>query len=326
VLANLWSLFVIFVLLTIWLIVYSFNERLRGWVVPTFAVLAIAINLGLIIHRISREETNQYMAEHDTQHAYQYPTTTNTVEVAMTEGMRATVSLPTNGHDPEFMVVVNEYGEIQHSRYNPVTETIDARIRTSGTYTLVENEISFTDIEDKSQLMQNAIRQLTSRGIMQGTIEGYFHPSDPISRTDVVATVIMAFDMLDFDAYTTFTDVSPHAWYYLAIATAEQENLVAGFEDSTFRGQMYIPKDQLVVLSANTLIEQMGYHVPGDIEYFLSDFLDRDELARWSEDGIALSTAANVLIHRVDSMFAPTSTMTRGDAAIILYRVFSRVW
>jgi len=324
VLSNLWSVLVIIILIIIWLIVAATGERLRRWVVPTIAIIALATNVTLILLRSAPESgaaAAYSSAEPNETTAY-----TDAVQVTMSEGMRATLSLPVNGANPDYLVLVNQEGELQHSRYNPVTGNIDARIRESGTYTLIENEVSFNDIEDKSQLIQHAIRQLASRGIMQGVTEGYFYPDAPISRTDVVATIIMAFDMLDMEARSTFTDINPHAWYYLAIATAQEIGLIEGFADDTFRGDIDIPKAQLVVMSANTLMEQMGYHVPADIEEILTQFLDRDQIARWSEGGIALAANANVLIHRADGMFAPGSVMTRGDAAIILYRVFSRVW
>ena len=174
--------------------------------------------------------------------------------------------------------------------------------------------------------MQDAILRLASRGIMRGTAYGYFYPDAPISRGDLVTAIVMAFDLLDLNASSTFTDIGPTDWYFRAIATAEQEGLISGFPDGTFRGNIDIPKDQLTVISANTLIERMGYFVPADIEAYLAAFIDRYEIAYWSEGGIALATQANVIIRRVDSRFAPQSSMTRGDAAIVLDRVFSRVW
>jgi len=314
ILSNYWFLLVIVALIIIWLVVIANGERLRGWVIPIFILLALAANVTFIILRISSGSKAP-----TTLYAY-------AVEVTMSDGMRATLSLSPNGTNPDYLVLINENGEIQHSRYNPTTGNIDARIRECGIYMLTTNETNFNDINDRSQLMQHAIRQLATRNIMQGTVEGYFYPDDPISRTDVVTTIIYAFDMLDINAQTTFLDVSPHAWYYLAVATAQQMALIEGFRDDTFRGDLDIPKAQLVVMSANTLVEQMGYHVPDNIEIYLERFSDRNVLRTWSLDGIALATASNVLIHRVDGMFAPDSVMTRGDAAIILYRVFSRVW
>jgi len=125
---------------------------------------------------------------------------------------------------------------------------------------------------------------------------------------------------------SSFTDVSRNDWYYSAVATAERERLLDGFEDNTFRGNTQIPKDLMVVVTANMLIDQMGYLVPTDIEAELARYLDRNEIERWSEDGVSLATQSNVLIYRIDGLFAPKSIMTRGDAAIVLYRVFNKVW
>jgi hypothetical protein len=70
----------------------------------------------------------------------------------------------------------------------------------------------------------------------------------------------------------------------------------------------------------------MGYLIPSDIEAELARYADRAEIEPWSEDKIALATQSNILIYRIDGLFAPKSTMTRGDAAIVLYRVFNKVW
>jgi hypothetical protein len=334
VLANFWSVLAVIIILLVWLLVGRLGKKFRLWVVPSFMVLAITANAFTFLF-LGGNESNGYVSavfEEPNEAAAlpQAPTGeviyTDGVEVTMTEGMRATLSLPVNGQDPEFLVLVNENNEIQHSRFNPVTETIDGRIRESGTYTLRENIVSFADIDDKSQMMQDAINRLASRGIMRGTVDGYFFPDDPITRTELVSTIVMAFDMLDFAARTTFTDVSPGDWHFPAIATAQQEGLISGFPDNTFRGSLEMPKDQMTNVAANSLVERMGYRVPSEIESILVVFLDRDQLPGWAEGGIALATQTNVLIHRADGLFAPQSAMTRGDAAIVLYRVFSRVW
>ena len=314
VLSNFWFVLVIVILLIIWIIVAAKGERLRRWVIPVFALLAIITNAALVMWQMEITVRNAVAV----------------IEVNMTQGMRATVSLPANVTDPEFLVLMNENGDVMHSRYNTVTGNIDARISAGGTYFLRHNQLSFADVYDKNQHMQDAILQLASRGIMlmerPGYSRGAFYPDEPITRTELVAAIVRAFDMVDIDAQTTFTDITPDAWYYLAIATAQQEGLISGFRDGTFRGDLNIPKDQLVVMAANALVEQMGYYIPLDIESYLARFHDRDQLASWSEDGIALASSSNVLIHRTDNIFSPRSAMTRGDAAVILYRVFSRVW
>ena len=333
-LISFWSIAVVSVTFVSWLVLTRFGKKFPIYIVIAVSAVAITANVGTAWLGSNEAEqdiavigTAEYTAASIDPHDAQLDEAeTNRIEVTMTEGMRATLSLPVNGTDPEFLILFNEQGEIQNTKYNPVTGNIDANIRESGVYILREHRVNFADIENKSQLMQDAILRLTSRDIMRGTMGDYFSPDELITRAEFAAAIVMAFDMIDFDARSSFVDLSPSDWFYHAIATAEREGLIGGFEDNTFRGELDMYKDQLIVVAANTLIEQMGYHVPYDIESILSVFLDRPILAEWSEDGIALATSSNVVIFRTDSMFAPLSNKTRGDAAIVLYRVFSRVW
>jgi hypothetical protein len=248
------------------------------------------------------------------------------IEVIISDGARATVSLPAVGGDRDFLVLLDQDGVPQYSKYNPVTGMIDTGIRESGVYTLREHTVSFADVEQKSELMRNAVSQLVSRGIMSGTAETLFSPDDPITRAELVSAIVRAFDLLDISAQSSFIDLSKSDWFYAAVATAENERLIEGFEDNTFRGREELPKDQLVSLSANTMVERMGYIIPAEIEPLLARFLDRAEIAQWAEGRVALATQANIVIYRTDGMFAPESVMTRGDAAILLHRLFNKVW
>ena len=42
--------------------------------------------------------------------------------------------------------------------------------------------------------------------------------------------------------------------------------------------------------------------------------------------GISYTTRENLVVRRTDGMFNGRATMTRGDAAIILYRMFMKIW
>ena len=311
-----WSVSAMLAFMVLWGVLWLNDHKFKAWVIPTFCVLAVGANvLTYIILSgtgvpvgLGRERT------------------TDTIEVVMSEGMNAVVSLPATEAEKDTLVMFNADGEPQLSKYNPVTGTIDTSISESGVYELREYSVDFNDIEDKDAMMKEAITQLASRNIMTGNAEGAFNPDDLITRAEFISAAIRVFDMLDYDAVTGFIDVTRSDWYYHAVATAEQENLMSGYEDNTFRGDNRIPKDLMVVITANMLIEQMGYIVPADIEAELQRYLDREEIERWSEDGIALATQANILIYRIDGLFAPQSTMIRGDAAIVLYRVFNKVW
>jgi len=338
---DFWSLGVIALILIVWKVLAAYKHRFRTWVVPTFCALAIGINACTYFLPGNNEKDQaadrpaSSVAGGNTQVSSGNPGQADgadmagaaaVVEIIMSEGVRATISLPAVGGEKESLVLLNEEGIPQYSKYNPVTDMIDTRIRESGVYTLKEYTVDFVDTEQKNALVKEVISQLASRGIMTGTTDGFFFPDKPITRAELVSVIVRAFDLLDPDAVSGFADLNRNDWYYTAVATAEREGLIIGYEDNTFRGELDIPKEQLVTITANTLIERMGYIVPDEIGELLSVFPDHGEIAEWSEGRIALATQSNILIYRTDSLFAPHSIMTRGDAAIILYRVFSKVW
>ena len=304
-------------LVIVWGILASTGRKLRYWVVPTFSVLVIAANIWTL-----RQDAADAVNTRGAGYFY-------SVVVTMPPGMRATLSIPINGANPESLVLYNERGEPQLSMHNPVTDAIDARIQSGGTYALREHGLSFADIEAASPLAQQAILRLASMDIMQGITQesgDYFRPDSTITRAELAAAVVLAFNLLDTDAPNRFTDISPYYWYYHAVATADNLNLVHGFEDGTFRGGWAITKEYFVHTMAEALMVYMGYHVPADIESILARFHDRDQLNLWSVSAIALATSADILIYREDGLFAPNSVIAREDAAIMLYRFLNRLW
>jgi len=70
----------------------------------------------------------------------------------------------------------------------------------------------------------------------------------------------------------------------------------------------------------------MGYRTPAYPDGFLRRFADRDDLANWSIDDLALAARENLIIRRADNRFLPRDPMTRGDAALVLYRLYNRLW
>jgi hypothetical protein len=132
--------------------------------------------------------------------------------------------------------------------------------------------------------------------------------------------------LLDPAAESSFPDVLRSDWFYAVAASAEKERLAVGFEDGAFRGNSPIPKDQMVVIAANCLARAMDYHLTADPETLLETYNDRDTLADWAKSGIALATQTGVVPYRADGNFDPQSAMTRGDAAIMLYRLVMKMW
>jgi len=311
-----WAVLVILALILLWLILALMGHKFRLWVVPTFAIIAVMGNLW----------TLGWFGENGGGAIRLQPGYFHSVTVTMSPGMRGVISIPLMGQSPDSLVIVNERGEAQLSTFNPVTDTMDARISTGGTFTLRRHAFQFTDISGLHPVAQDAIESLTSMSIMHGY--GHeFAPANAITRAEFAAAIVRALDLAG-SGNNIFPDNEPESPYFHAINTAAEFGLLHGLEDGNFRGGWAITKIDMVHAVALGLSGQLGYHLPDEVRTaeILAAYHDHERIALWAEPHVALVSAAGVMIYREDGLFAPDSVVTRGDAAVLLYRLFGRVW
>ena len=250
-----------------------------------------------------------------------------TVKVTMPKGKTTnpiTVSLPKSSGNTTYQAVVKTDGTATASKYNPATTKIDGKVSTSGSYTVQVNEKDFTDISKKSAEMQKAIRYLASKGIINGTTATTFSPDGSINRAEIAALLVRALGKLNSGATTNFKDVSKNSWYYSAAASSQKCGLINGYPDNTFRGTTAIAKEQIVTVAGRVLVNEMKYKQPGNASKYLGKY--KDSVATWAQPMVALATKENLVVYRSDGKFLGAQNMTRGDAAIIIYRLFQKIW
>ena len=69
-----------------------------------------------------------------------------------------------------------------------------------------------------------------------------------------------------------------------------------------------------------------GSDVVINISGVLSTYTDASAIPEWARIDVALATRENLVVRRTDGAFNGTATMTRGEAALILYRMFMKIW
>jgi hypothetical protein len=251
------------------------------------------------------------------------------VGVTVPDGVSATLAIPIHDSSDVELVVFNGEGEPQPTKYNQITNTVDAIIGGPGDYSLKVSAVYYSDIKDKSAEIQEAIRVLTSTGLMDGATERTFLPDREITRAEFLSAVVRVMGLLDAEAVGDFPDVLKTDWYYPVAASVAKEGIVEGFEDGTFRGNEPIPKVQMVMLAGNTLIRTMDYSEisPEESHEILTAFYtDAEKIPDWAAGSVALATKADLVPVRDDGGFDPQGVMTRADAALLLYRLYSRIW
>lgn len=235
------------------------------------------------------------------------------------------ISFPGLKGDSKYMAIVDENGNPVGGRYNPATGAIEAKISESGVYQIVSNEKDFEDIKNLSEEMQESIKILAAKGIIEGTSEKEFSPEDSISRAEVAALLLRVLSQVDPNADGGFTDVKKSDWFYGTAGSAKAYGMILGFEDNTFRGNLTIAKDQILAVASRVLQREMKYITPEKPEEWLT-FEDASSIADWAEKDIALTTMANIITRTADNTIHAEENMTRGDAALIIMRLFYKIW
>lgn len=172
--------------------------------------------------------------------------------------------------------------------------------------------------------MQTAIRYLASKGIINGSSDTTYSPDASISRAEIAALIVRALGKLDNSATNNFTDVTTANWYYSAAGSSQRLGIITGYEDNTFRGTIAINKEQIVAVAARVLISEMNYKTPSNTSTYLGKY--SDTVVSWAQPQVALATKENLVVYRTDGTFSGARNMTRGDAAIIIYRLFQKIW
>ena len=254
-----------------------------------------------------------------------------TITVEFNQPVTAPVRLtaePIDGTPRATQVVRNvETGSIQPVRNNRVTGNLDSRVMESGTYVVVPNAVEFTDVLHLSMEMQSAIRSLASQGILHGFTRLEFRPDQPITRAQAASIFARLLAIEDSNVVSVFDDVVPGDWFHNAVGSVFRAGVMSGHTQTRFGPNEQLPKVQLAVLSARVLRREMRYQLPANPQAVLQEeFNDWATLPDWSRNYVALATRENLVIPRVDGNFLPNSVLSRGEVALMLHRLYLRLW
>lgn len=204
-------------------------------------------------------------------------------------------------------------------QYDSQNKTLMFKTQYSGTYTILDNEAEITDIDELTDEQKKAIKFMVSKGYL--LLDGdKFNPSEILTRYQFTQAIVGMFFALDRDLTTTFTDVPSDSEFYPYVASAQKDNIVEGFTDTEFAGDLNMTTEQMAALAGRTLMKYKGYTAPENVESYLAGFTDSDKISDWARELVAIAVREG-LVDRA-SEFKPQDEITRGQAAVILYRLF----
>ncbi|MBE6707245.1 MAG: hypothetical protein E7577_06350 [Ruminococcaceae bacterium] len=175
---------------------------------------------------------------------------------------------------------------------------------------------SFDDM--KNSPAYNAALTMLEEGVMSGTQVGsdtYFYPDGTVTRGEFVAMTLRAIDINDVadKTSTVFADdssIPSHMKGY--IATAYELGYVKGIDTENgrcFEASRAITKAEAAVILGNILNVEIPTVLP--------TFKDASDIPAWAAPSVYSLNSIGVM-SATDGNIAPTASLTRADAAILL--------
>ena len=164
---------------------------------------------------------------------------------------------------------------------------------------------------------EEAVRYVYEAGLMQGTTGTTFSPGRTSNRGQIAA-ILHRLEDSPRAGTPPFTDVAADSYCADAVAWAEKNNIVRGFEDGTFRPEGRITRQQLAAILFRYL-EHRGADTAGRAD--LSRFSDTAAVADYAREAMAWAVSAGLLQGRSDGTLDPAGSATRAQTAVILQRL-----
>jgi hypothetical protein len=147
-------------------------------------------------------------------------------------------------------VVVDPDGIVRHvpTKVVPLDVKYYAVINslTNSTYSVVWQPLEFSDVAN--HWAKDAIIDMGSRMVIDGTGNGMFSPGRDITRAEFAAIIVHGLGLKLENGASDFFDVKVADWYNSVINTAYSYQLISGFEDGTFRLNDKITREQAMVI------------------------------------------------------------------------------
>lgn len=233
-----------------------------------------------------------------------------------------TVTLPAEKELASVLLTHPNGSENWGGQYDAVNQTLSFDAPYTGEYTVLNEEINLSDIDSLDEETQQAIRFMVSKGYLSAS-DGNFDPLGTLTRYDFSEALVRMFYAQQDGLTTTFTDVPQDSLYYPYIASGETKGIIHGYDDATFRGDNEVLIEEVIALCSRTLMEKKSFLAPENAADYLH-FVDTAQIPNWAKQEIAFAVREGLIDD--GGILQPAYEINRADAALILYRLFMKLY
>jgi hypothetical protein len=185
-------------------------------------------------------------------------------------------------------------------------------------YAVLELNRNFIDVP-ADHWASSVIKELAAKLLVQGTGADRFEPGRSVTRAEF-ATMLVHSLGLTATGTTSFTDVTPGAWYADAISIAYKAGIVSGRSASSFEPSAKITREEMTVMLIRAYSLKNGKpQTPATAPE--SDFADMNLVSSWAKPAVHEAAALGLIQGRGEGQFAPREVASRAEAAQIIYNL-----
>lgn len=178
-----------------------------------------------------------------------------------------------------------------------------------------------------------AVADATALGLMQGSDDGLFHPTDAVNRAAAVVVLwrlegCPAPQNENWKNEIAFTDVdalsadSPSLWYAEAVVWAKEAGIANGYDDNSFQGGNPVSRQEL----AQFLYQYSLYKGESAAKGSLKLYTDEEQVSPWAEDAVRHAIGAGLLHGNEAGELEPLANALRWQLAAALVQLHTPVF
>ena len=178
----------------------------------------------------------------------------------------------------------------------------------------------FSDVPP-TYVFHQAISDCVEKGILSGYDDGTFRPAQRVTRAQFCVMLARAFYPGEDAAYA---GLKSGGWYLPSAALLNDKGVMF-YGDKSWKApsvmNVRITRLDMAQFIANVM-KNKGYTVPeAGRTAALSKFADAASIDGYHRDAVGMVASLGIITGYADGGFAPHETMTRGQGAVVLYRM-----
>ena len=175
--------------------------------------------------------------------------------------------------------------------------------------------ISFKDVKE-SDWFYEAVSYAVENGLMSGMSEDIFAPNTPLTREMLAVVLYNVEGQPESAEANTFTDVKGDMWYTDAILWANENGIVAGYDNGAYGVGDLITREQFATILYR-YAQFKGYDTTqGGMA--VREFSDYENISDYARPAMAWAVNAGIMGGMDDGTLIPQGKATRAEAATML--------